>query len=76
MTWKPLGPTVGRPILDDQISSFEVTEIAQTFAQGLKIGGVPCRRYWLQNPDTIDFPASLRARYERPGRRAAEQRDE
>jgi hypothetical protein len=34
-----LDPTIGRPIFDDEVSPFEVTEIPQPFAQPVEIGG-------------------------------------
>ena len=62
---EPLGATIRRPIFDDQISPFDVTEIPQPFAQGVEIGGVPCRGYCLKNTDAIDLRRLLRARRER-----------
>jgi hypothetical protein len=37
---EPRGATIRRPIFDDQVSSFNVAEIPQPLAQGVKIGGV------------------------------------
>ena len=57
---EPLGATIRRPIFDDQVSPFDVAEVPQPLAQGVEIGGVPCRGYRLQNPDAIDLPRLLR----------------
>src|SRR5450759_2979565 len=63
---KLLGTTFRRPIFDDQVLPFDVAEVPQSLAQRVEIGGVLCRSYRLQNPDAIDLPHLLRARYERP----------
>ena len=66
---EPLGATIRRPIFDDQVSPFDVAEIAQPFAQGIEIGGVLCGGYRFENTDAIDLPRLLRARTERPRQR-------
>src|SRR5437899_1673927 len=72
---KSLGVTFRRPVFDDQVLSFDVAEFPQPVAQRVEIGGVLCRRYRFQNPDSIDLPPLLRVRYERPCGRATEKRD-
>jgi hypothetical protein len=67
---EPLGATIRRPIFNDQVSPFDVAHVPQPLAQGVEIGGVPCRGYRLQNPDAIDLPHSLRAHSERRGEEA------
>src|SRR5262245_19750395 len=57
-------------IVEGDVLAFEVTEIAQPVTEG-----VPVERV-VDNADARDLPRLLRARRERPGRCAAEQRDE
>src|SRR5215470_19696918 len=67
------GAAIGRSILNDEASTLVISEFPETIAQSVEIG-VGRRGYCLQHTDA---PGQLlRARRERPCRRAPEQRDE
>jgi hypothetical protein len=68
-------PCLGPSELDHNILAFGVAEVAQPGAKGSNARGMPRRGDKTQIPDIGDL-RPLRARRERPRRRAAEQRDE
>src|SRR5262249_30630443 len=70
------GTTLGGTILDDQVQTLDIPKFAQCLSECFKICGVQGQRCCFQHPDSPHPVGLLRARRERPRRRAAEQRDE
>src|SRR5215470_6060498 len=68
----PLRPAV----LDGDVRTLDITEVAQTQADSLKPRGKRRWRCHAEESDPRYFARLLRASRERPRRRAAEQRDE
>jgi hypothetical protein len=57
-------------ILDDEISPLDLAEVAQPLSEGGEIRGIQYRGSVFQHADAPDFARLLRARCQRPGRRA------
>src|SRR5262249_29010508 len=68
---------VAKAVLDDQVRSFDIPEIAKSGPDRVNVGGDSSGRGQTENPNPSDLRLLLRACRERPrGCRAAEQRDE
>ena len=61
---KALGTTVRRSIFNDQVTPFDVAEIAQPFAQRAEIDGVLGGRYRFEDTEPIDPLELLRTNVE------------
>src|SRR6516165_7390000 len=68
--------SLGRAVFDNKVVTFDISEVAQTFAQSVQIGSVCGSRNRFQHADTPLLSGLLRLRHERPRHRTAEQRYE
>src|SRR5262249_2529355 len=74
---KPVTIAVAKAVLDDQVLSFDMAEIAKSRPDRVNVGSDSSGRRQTENPNPSDLRLLLRARRERPRNcRASKQGDE